>query len=91
MPHECFERERGLDDDDDRITRLSNWHKTTNNVLTSFRLQSVLSVSETAPEIYMELTIQNRLGRALNLTVIPDQHGADRRVGNSETFVATRG
>jgi hypothetical protein len=24
MPHECFERERGFDDDDDRITRLSN-------------------------------------------------------------------
>ena len=50
---------------------------------------SVLSVSETAPEIYMELTVQNRLGRALNLTVIPDQHGVDRSVGNSDTFVAT--
>ena len=35
-----------------RITRVGNWHKTTNNTLTSFRLWSVASVSSEFPEMY---------------------------------------
>ena len=38
-----------------------------------------------------QITVHNRLGRPLSLTVIPDQHGANRTVGNNETFVASYG
>ena len=69
----------------------SNWHKTTNNTLTSFRLTTVSSVSTTEPEMFEQITVHNRLGRALDLLVIPDQHGKERTVGNNETFVVTYG
>jgi hypothetical protein len=74
-----------------RITRTSNWHKTTNNTQTSFRLFTVSSVSTTEPEIFEQITIHNRLARPLDLMVIPDQHGANRTVGNNETFVVNYG
>ena len=74
-----------------RVERLSNWHKTTNGTQTSFRLSTVSSVSTTEPEMFMQVTIHNRMVRPLDLTVIPDQHGANRTVGNNETFVARYG
>ena len=74
-----------------RVERTSNWHKTTNNTQTSFRLFTVSSVSTTEPEMYEQITVHNRLDRALSLTVIPDQHGVNRTVGNNETFVASYG
>ena len=59
-------------------TRTGTFHRYLAGRLVSFGITSRFSVSAEADEVFLELDVVNRGGKALTLTVIPDQRSARR-------------